>query len=95
MSAKPLLENINFTIIFPEHSRNDEGAAYFTLAAEFIKRGSAKRLTPKARYFLVNGKTHLFRSKCSNPSETFHKQVHLLFPSPPPIFAISAASPKD
>ena len=26
-----------FTIIFPEQSRNDEGAAYSTLAAEFHK----------------------------------------------------------
>ena len=26
-----------FTIIFPEHGRNDEGVAYSTLAAEFHK----------------------------------------------------------
>ena len=89
-----MLENINlplFSQITPDMMRV---LHILPLQLNFMKQGTAKRLTPKAKFFLENGKkTHLFHSKCRSPSETFHQQVHLLFPSPPPIFAISAASP--
>ena len=57
---KPLLENVNLPLFSQNTAEMMRVLRILLLQLNFIKQGTAKRLTPKARFFLVNGKTHFF-----------------------------------
>ena len=61
-----MLENINLPLFFQNKAEMMRVLRILLLQLNFIKQGTAKRLTPEARFILVNGKTHIFHSKCSN-----------------------------
>ena len=55
-----MLENVNLPLFSQSTGDMMRVLHILLLQLNFIKQGTAKRLTPKVRFFLVNGKTHFF-----------------------------------